>query len=38
MLNLTDGKRKALIRLSNDNNIISAIAIDQRGSIKKNDE
>lgn len=35
MLNLTDGKRKALIRLSNDNNIISAIAIDQRGSIKK---
>lgn len=35
MLNLTDSKRKALIRLSNDNNIISAIAIDQRGSIKK---
>ncbi len=35
MLKLTTGQRAHLEQLSNDNNVISALAIDQRGSIKK---
>ncbi|MFV8786184.1 tagatose-bisphosphate aldolase [Aerococcus viridans] len=35
MLKLTKGKYEALNRLSDDNGIISALAIDQRGSLKK---
>jgi len=32
---LTEGQYKHLVNLSNDKNVISALAIDQRGSIKK---
>lgn len=32
---LTAGQYKHLQQLSDDNNIISALAIDQRGSLKK---
>lgn len=35
MLDLTKGKFAALKRLSDDNHIIGALAIDQRGSLKK---
>ncbi|MCM3225660.1 tagatose-bisphosphate aldolase [Terribacillus saccharophilus] len=35
MLNLTPAKREALERLSDENGIIGALAIDQRGSLKK---
>lgn len=35
MLNLTNAKREALERLSDENGIIGALAIDQRGSLKK---
>lgn len=35
MLKLTKGKYEALNRLSDDNGVISALAIDQRGSLKK---
>ena len=32
---LTAGQLEHLKQLSNDNNVISALAIDQRGSLKK---
>lgn len=35
MKKLTPNKKEALIRLSNSNNIIAALAIDQRGAIRK---
>ena len=35
MLKLTDSKLAALKRLSDENGIIGALAIDQRGSLKK---
>ncbi|WP_102707801.1 tagatose-bisphosphate aldolase [Terribacillus saccharophilus] len=35
MLNLTPAKRESLERLSDENGIIGALAIDQRGSLKK---
>lgn len=35
MKKLTQGKKEALIRVSNRNNVIAALAIDQRGAIKK---
>lgn len=35
MLKLTENKREALKRLSDENGIIGALAIDQRGSLKK---
>lgn len=37
MLTLSRSKIEALERLSNGNHIIGALAIDQRGSLKKND-
>lgn len=38
MLTLTTGKKAAMDRLSTKDGIISALAIDQRGALKKNDE
>ncbi|HHX67737.1 MAG: tagatose-bisphosphate aldolase [Miniphocaeibacter sp.] len=35
MKKLTPNKKEALLRLSNSNNIIAALAIDQRGAIRK---
>ncbi|WP_321388828.1 tagatose-bisphosphate aldolase [uncultured Enterococcus sp.] len=35
MLKISDGKKAALERLSSENGIIEALAIDQRGSLKK---
>ena len=35
MKKLSQGKKEALIRVSNRNNVIAALAIDQRGAIKK---
>lgn len=38
MLTLTAGKKAAMDRLSTQEGIISALAIDQRGALKKNDQ
>lgn len=35
MRTITENKRKALLNLTNDQGIISALAIDQRGALKK---
>lgn len=35
MKKITQGKKEALLRVSNRNNVIAALAIDQRGAIKK---
>lgn len=35
MLKLSDNKKKAMLRLSNSDGVISALAIDQRGALKK---
>ncbi|EUJ31255.1 tagatose 1,6-diphosphate aldolase [Listeria floridensis FSL S10-1187] len=37
MVTMTKGKFDSLNRLSNDKGVIAALAIDQRGSLKKND-
>lgn len=37
MVQITKGKFDGLQRLSNDKGVIAALAIDQRGSLKKND-